>query len=429
MLSEAATTFQLFSVTLATAAALAWLNERFIRLPTTIGVMLIALVMSLGIQGAGYLGMPIEQVVSAQLARLEFRDALLDVMLAFLLFAGAMHVKLADLAAGRTVIAILATAGALLTTILSGVGTHLISSALGSPVGLAACLLFGALISPTDPVAVLGILSSSGIPQKLEAKIAGESLFNDGVGVVIFFVLLAAMGYGEASRGDAVTAGWIAEFLAVEVLGAFAIGAVLGGVAFLMMRGIENYKIEALISLALCMGTYATASWLHASGPLAVVVAGLLVGNPVREHAVSQKTAHSIDTFWELIDEILNIVLFVLIGMEVLLVRFSQVGTVTGLAAIGIVLLARFVAVGSTILLLRSYHEFTPHTVKVMTWGGLRGGISVALALSLPPDLPGRDAVLTMTYIVVIFSIVVQGLTIGPLVERLPGLFAPPAGR
>jgi CPA1 family monovalent cation:H+ antiporter len=336
-----------------------------------------------------------------------------------------MHVKIADLIDGRLVIAILATVGVVLTTALIGISTHLLSTALGPGIGLTACLLFGALISPTDPVAVLGILSTAGVPKQLESKIAGESLFNDGIGVVVFSVLLAVSGYSDAAHGDGVTVGWIAGFFVLEVGGAFAIGLILGGIAFAMMRGIENYKIEALISLALCVGAYSAAAAVHASGPLAVVVAGLLVGNPVREHAVSQKTERSIDTFWELIDEILNVILFVLIGMEVLLIAFSRVATITGIAAIGIVLLARFAAVGGTIGLLRQRRNFTPHAIKIMTWGGLRGGISVALALSLPADLPGRDAVLTMTYIVVIFSIVVQGLTIGPLIERLHGLFAP----
>ena len=424
MPSEVASTFHLLSLTLVTVAALAWINAKFTTLPTTIGVMIISLTMSLGLQAMSLIGFPIESLVETQLARIDFRDALLDVMLAFLLFAGSLHVKLSDLIEGKWVIAILATVGVVLTTTMIGLSMWQITPWLGISIGFIPCLLFGALISPTDPVAVLGILKASGVPKKLQAKIAGESLFNDGIGLVVFSVILAVVAGGTNHAEGDVSVLWVLRFFALEVFGSLAMGLACGAVTFWLMRGIDDHKVEVLISLALSMGAYSAASALHMSGPLAVVVAGIFVGNPIREHALSTGSAHHIDTFWELVDEILNIVLFVLIGMEVLLISFTQASIGAGLIAIPIVLLARFVAVGGTVTMLRLRRHFTPHSVKIMTWGGLRGGISVALALSLPQDLVGRELVVTMTYIVVIFSIIVQGLTITPLIDRLPGVFS-----
>lgn len=423
MTSEVAGTFHLLSLTLATAAALAWISTKVTNLPTTIGVMIIALAMSLGLHGMGLLGLPIDELVRTQLERLDFRDALLDVMLAFLLFAGALHVKLSDLIEGKWVITLLATVGVVLTTVMIGFTMWQVAPMVGITLGLLPCLLFGSLISPTDPVAVLAILKSSGVPKKLQAKIAGESLFNDGIGVVIFSVILAIAVGGSDHGGGSVDALWVLRFIGQEILGSFALGLAGGVFTYWLMRGIDEYKVEVLISLALCMGAYSAASALHMSGPLAVVVAGLFVGNPIREHAFSSSAAHHIDTFWEIVDEILNIVLFVLIGMEVLLISFTTASVTLGVVAIPIVLLARFVAVGGMVTSLRLRSHFTPHAVKIMTWGGLRGGISVALALSLPLDLPGRELIVTMTYVVVIFSIIVQGLTITPLIDRLPGVF------
>jgi len=423
MTSEAASTFNLLSLTLATAAALAWINAKLTKLPTTIGVMIIALAMSLSLQAMSWLGLPIEGLVTSQLERLDFRDALLDVMLAFLLFAGALHVKLSDLIEGKWVITLLATVGVVLTTFMIGLSMWMIAPILGVSLDFLPCLLFGSLISPTDPVAVLAILRSSGVPKKLQAKIAGESLFNDGIGVVFFSVILAIAAGGPNHGGHPAEFLWVLRFLGQEVFGSLAMGLACGAFAYWLMRGIDDYKVEVLISLALSMGAYSAASALHMSGPLAVVVAGLFIGNPIREHAISPGSARHIDTFWELVDEILNIVLFVLIGMEVLLISFTSASVALGAAAVPIVLLARFTAVGGTITGLRLRRHFTPHAVKIMTWGGLRGGISVALALSLPDELAGRELIVTMTYIVVIFSIIVQGLTITPLIDRLPGVF------
>jgi CPA1 family monovalent cation:H+ antiporter len=409
--------FSILSLVLVTAAVFAWINHRFVRLPPTIGVMLIALGMSLGLHAAGLVGLDLRDSVAELLDRLDFKHLLMDVMLAFLLFAGALHVKLDDLFGQKWVITILATAGVLLSTALVGGLIWLVSGTLGIELGLSWCLVFGALISPTDPIAVLGILKSVRAPKSLETKITGESLFNDGIGVVVFSVILA-IAVGE----QPVAALSVAKLLAVEVGGGVLIGLACGWIAFRMLASVDRYQVEVLITLALCTGVYTLASALHASGPIAVVLAGLLIGNTGRAYAMSETTVRHLDTFWELVDEILNVVLFVLIGMEVLVMSFALPHLLAGIVAIPLVLIARLIAVGGTVSALRFRREFTPHAVKIMTWAGLRGGISVALALSIPDGLAARDPIVSMTYVVVVFSIVVQGLTIGKLVRRVrPG--------
>jgi CPA1 family monovalent cation:H+ antiporter len=407
--------FGILSLVLVTAALFAWINHRFVRLPTTIGVMLIALGMSLGLLVAGLVGPDITPGVERLLDRLDFKHLLLDVMLAFLLFAGALHVKLDDLFGQKWVISILATAGVLLSTALVGGLIHAASGALGLDVALTWCLVFGALISPTDPIAVLGILKLAKAPKSLETKITGESLFNDGIGVVVFGVVLAI-----AVGDEPVTAAAVARDLLVEVGGAVIIGLAGGWLAFLMLRGVDDYKLEVLITLALCTGAYSLASLVHASGPIAVVLAGLLIGNTGRASAMSETTVRRLDTFWELVDEVLNVMLFVLIGMEVLVMSFALPHLLAGLVAIPLVLLSRLIAVSSTVGALRFRREFTPHAIKIMTWAGLRGGISVALALSIPDGLAARELIVSMTYVVVVFSIVVQGLTVGKLARLVP---------
>jgi len=406
--------FGILSLVLVTAALFAWINHRFVRLPTTIGVMLIALGMSLGLVALRSLGLDFSEQAASLLDQLDFKHLLLDVMLAFLLFAGALHVDLNDLFGQKWVIAILATAGVLLSTALVGGLIWLACGALGLDVALAWCLVFGALISPTDPIAVLGILKSARAPKSLEAKITGESLFNDGIGVVVFGVVLAV-----AIGTEPVSATGIAWHLLVEVGGAVLIGVIGGALAFRMLHSVDDYKLEVLITLALCTGAYSLASSLHASGPIAVVLAGLLIGNTGRAYAMSETTVQHLDTFWELVDEVLNVMLFVLIGMEVLVMSFEWPHLLAGLVAIPLVLLARLIAVGGTVAALRWRRDFTPHAVKIMTWAGLRGGISVALALSIPDGLAARNLIVSMTYVVVVFSIVVQGLTIGTLAQRV----------
>ncbi|HVT42850.1 MAG TPA: sodium:proton antiporter [Thermoanaerobaculia bacterium] len=394
------------------AAVFSYVNHRFIRLPVTIGVMLIALAMSFALILVGTFGPDFTDEVEIMLQSIDFDETLLHGMLSFLLFAGALHINLNDLAEQKWVIATLATIGLLISTAIIGFGGWWILGAAGMPIPLVYCLLFGALISPTDPIAVLGILRKANAPKTLETKIAGESLFNDGVGVVVFLVLL------EVATGSVeVTAGHILALLGQETVGGALFGIAIGYIAYRMLKSVDNYQVEVLITLALVTGGYALAMALHLSGPIAIVVAGLMIGNQGRRLAMSDRTREHLDTFWELVDEILNAILFLLLGLEVLILTFTERYLLAGALLIPVVLLARFIAVGIPVRLLRRFRPFSPGAVRILTWGGLRGGISVALALSIPSG-PERDVVLAITYAVVIFSIVVQGLTIGPMIRR-----------
>lgn len=407
--------FNILAVLVTLSAVFSYFNYRYIRLPTTIGLMLIALVMSLGLIALGSLGIGIEQQVEQLLHNIDFDETLLHGMLSFLLFAGALHINLEDLLRQKRIIGILATGGVVGSTFLVGILSWWAFNAIGLAVPLIYCLLFGALISPTDPIAVLSILKSARVPKSLETKISGESLFNDGVAVVVFIVLL-----GVVTGANEVTPAEVVFLFAKEALGGIAFGLATGALAYWMLKRVDNYQVEILITLALVTGGYALADALHISGPISIVVAGLLIGNRGRLLAMSEKTRQNLDTFWELVDHILNAVLFVLIGLEVLVLAFSSAYLAAGLLAIPIVLLARFVSVGLPVVLLRPFRAFSPDVVKILTWGGLRGGISVALALSLPSSLP-RDAILAVTYTVVVFSILVQGLTIRKLVRAWQG--------
>ncbi len=399
---------------LITAAALfSYLNHRFIRLPTTIGLMLIALGISVTLVLIGMLGWPALRLEAETFLRgIDFHEALMQGMLSFLLFAGALHVNLSDLRNQKWVIALLATLGVLTSTVLVGGLTYWLMDLLGLHLPFIYCLVFGALISPTDPIAVLGILKTVRVPKSLETKITGESLFNDGVGVVIFLVLA-----GIAAGDQPVTATSVTVMFLTEALGGVAFGLVIGGISYYMLRSINNYSVEVLITLALVTGGYALASALHLSGPIAMVVAGLLIGNHGRRSAMSEITRQHLDTFWELVDELLNAVLFVLIGLEVLVLSFKASYFQAALVLAPAVLLARFVSVSVPVLLLRRVRKFSRGVIPIMTWGGLRGGISVALALSLPLG-PEREVILAVTYLIVVFSITVQGLTIGRVIRH-----------
>ena len=411
--------FQLSAALLSLAALFSYVNHRFLRLPTTIGLMLIAMASSLVLVAVGELFPAVEAEARAHLQGVDFNKTLMQGMLGFLLFAGALHVNLAELKKQRTLIGSLATAGVAMSTVLVGGMAYVLLNALGVEIRLIYCLLFGALISPTDPIAVLGILKHAGAPKELEMKIAGESLFNDGVAVVAFLGLL------EIASG---TTGFDLPRLSLlflqEAVGGVVFGLVLGYAALAMLRGVDDYKVEVLLSLATAAGGYALAYALHVSGPIAMVVAGLFIGNEARAGAMSEKTREHLDDFWELMDEILNAVLFVLIGLELLIISFSGRTLLAGLVAFPVVILARFIAVALPVSLMRRRRVFSPGAIRILTWGGLRGGVSVALALSIPAHLPNgmpvpeREVVLAITYAVVVISIVVQGLTIGPLVGR-----------
>ncbi|MDX1375821.1 MAG: sodium:proton antiporter [Burkholderiales bacterium] len=395
-------------------ALLAYANHRWLRLPTTIGVMLIALLLSLALIAAGELGYGVEAWAERIVGRIDFSEALMHGMLSFLLFAGALHVDLNDLARQKFIIGTLATAGIVLSTFLVGTALWLVLPLAGFTLPYIWCLVFGALISPTDPIAVLGILKSARVPKSLEVKVAGESLFNDGVGVVVFLVLV-----GIATKGGDVSAGAVAGLFALEALGGALLGLGLGTLAYWMLKSVDSYQVEVLLTLALVMGGYSLALALHTSGPIAIVVAGLFIGNQGRRWAMSETTREHLDTFWELVDEILNAVLFVLLGLEILVLSLRGETLVAGLLAIPIVLLARWVSVSLPVRLMRRLREFTPGAITVMTWGGLRGGISVALALSLPAASEARELLVAVTYVVVVFSILVQGLSVGAVVRRV----------
>jgi CPA1 family monovalent cation:H+ antiporter len=399
---------------LVVTALLAYLNHRFVGLPTTIGVMVTALVFTLvliGVDAVG-LGGGLRQYEESLLRSISFSEVLMQGMLSLLLFAGALHVDLSELKAYRWQIGVLAVVGTLASTVVVGVSMWLVLPAVGLPLPLIYCLLFGALISPTDPIAVMGILKSAGAPKNLELVIAGESLFNDGVGVVIFSLLL-----GMLASGVTPSVGQGFELLLREAGGGLVFGAVLGYVTFIMLRSVDNYQVEVLLTLAAVTGGYALANKLHVSGPLAMVVAGLIIGNHGRALAMSDTTRRYVDMFWELLDEILNAVLFVLIGMEVIVIAFSaNVFAAAALAAF-ITLAARALVAGLPVGLMPHLFRLPRGSWQVLTWGGLRGGISVALALSIPGG-PERETILALTYCVVVASILGQGLSIGSVVRR-----------
>ena len=412
---------QLLAAVITLSAAFSYINHRWIRLPTTIGLMVMAMVLSLVLIIVGIVHDPFSEMAEGWVASIGFYETLMHGMLGFLLFAGALHVDLGDLSRQKGVIALLATVGVIISTLLIALLFWLTTAMFGHPVKWIVCLLFGALISPTDPISVLGLLKRVGAPESLATKIAGESLFNDGIGVVVFMVVFSLAGLD--GDGTHLTAGTMATLFVQEAVGGAVFGFVIGAIAYSMLKSIDHYQVEILISLALVTGGYTLATALHVSGPIAMVVAGLLMGNHGRTFAMSQTTRVHLDTFWELIDEILNALLFVLIGLELIVLSFSMPYVLTAVVMIPVVIFARFVAVGLPVTALRWVRGFTPHAVKALTWGGLRGGISVALALYLPKTINGtafadREIILTVTYAVVVFSIVVQGLTISPMLRR-----------
>jgi CPA1 family monovalent cation:H+ antiporter len=405
---------QITAVLISLTALFSFLNHVYLKLPSTIGVMAISIALSLMLLILGSMGYPLllEQEKTL-LEGIDFSTTLLHGMLSFLLFAGALHVDLNRLASLKWVVASLATIGVLLSTIIVAWLIWLVASLLELPLEFIHCLLFGALISPTDPVAVISTLKTVGVPVSLETKIAGESLFNDGVGVVLFLVI-----FNIAYSSEQMHAAEVAELFITETLGGALFGILAGYIAYRMLKRVDNYQVEIIISLALVMGGYVFAEAWHLSAPIAIVVAGLLIGNHGRQFAMSDQTREHLDTFWELIDEILNAVLFVLLGLEVLLIIPISINTLLlAMIAIPVVLLARFVSVSLPVTALRKWYRFSPGVVKILTWGGLRGGISVALVLSLPAD-EVRMYLLPITYAVVVFAMLVQGLTLGTVIKR-----------
>lgn len=411
--------FSLVSTLIALAAIASYINYRYFKLPTTIGVMLVALLASLGIIIAGPFAAGFRDHTATLLAQIDFEQTVLHGMLAFLLFAGSIHVDLEDLAREWLTISILAILGTLASTFIVGGLTFLVLGWLGLGIPFLHALLFGALISPTDPIAVLGIMKSVGASRQLEVQIAGESLFNDGFGVVIFLIIIQLTGL---AGGDEPTGpGAVAFLLFKEIGGAIVLGLGTGLVAYYMLKRVDNYQVEVLLTLALAMRVYALADALHFSAPIASVVAGLFVGNQGRTLAMTEKTREHVDDFWELIDEILNAVLFLLIGLQLLVLPLQIRWITAGLLAIPLVLLARWLCIFSIVTPLHRVHNQSKGAVAVLTWGGLRGAISVAMALAVPAS-DSRSLLLTLTYCVVVFSILVQGLSVGWVIRRTGGV-------
>ena len=421
--------FEIAASMLVLSAIFGWVNHAFLKLPHTIGLLIMALVASFVLLGLEFIfpALGLTATVKSAIGQIDFNETVMNGMLAFLLFAGALHVDMAFLKSRRWAIGLMATIGVLISTAIVGTGFYFVTKLVGLDIPFIWALVFGALISPTDPVAVLSILKTVTMPRELEAKIAGESLFNDGVGVVVFTIILAvAIGAGGEHGAHAMGVVDVAQLFVVEAIGGAVLGFMTGWLGYKAMAMIDEHAIEILITLGIVAGTYALAGRIHLfghhlSGPIAVVIAGLLIGNKGAEFAMSEKTRTYLFGFWEMIDEILNSVLFLLIGLEILILGDQlNIGTalLLILLSIPLVLIARFIAVSVPLKFLGIFKSFTKGAVPVLTWGGLRGGISVALALSLPDTVAAKPIILTATYGVVIFSIIVQGLTVKEVVQR-----------
>ncbi len=404
--------FDIAAVLAAIAAGFGYINHRVLRLPATTGTLTVSLASSLMLLAVdrAFPALRLEEVAAAFLGQIDFNQTLMHGMLSFLLFAGALHVDLEGLLENKWTIGSLATVGVLLSTAIVGVATWWIFSRLGLHLPLAVCLTFGALISPTDPIAVMGLLKELRAPRGLESQIAGESLFNDGIGVVVFFAMVSIAGLSPSGHMPPGAAG-VLTFFAREVIGGVALGLALGSVGYRALKSINDHSLELLITLALAMFVYSLAFWIHVSGPIAVVVAGLLIGNPGRQFAMSDRTREHVDAFWSMIDEILNAVLFLLLGLQVLAMPRGAQTIGAGLVAIPVTLLARLISVAAPVAVMSVRGRLVRGLVPILTWSGLRGGLSVAMALSLP-TFPGREILLACTYAVVVFSIIVQGQTV-----------------
>ncbi|MGV6827814.1 MAG: cation:proton antiporter [Flavobacteriales bacterium] len=407
--------FFIITVLVLLSATFGYINVRFLKLPNTIGLMLITILFTLGVFVLSYYDHTLLNAEKHIISQIDFKAVLLDVMLSFMLFAGALHTNFEQLKVQRWPILAFSTAGVLVSTFLVGISLFFVLKLMQLEIDFIYCLLFGALISPTDPIAVLGIMKKANVAKKLEVKIVGESLFNDGVGVVVFLTIyqIAKLGVEEVEVLH------IAKLFGEEVIGGILLGLVLGWITYRLMKSIDDYDIEVIITLAVVMVGTVIAQKFHLSAPLAMVTSGLIVGNDtVRGTAMSEITESYVDKFWELIDILLNTILFVLIGMEILVLTFHLQYVIAGIIAIPVVLLCRYLSIQGPINFFKKKLDFVPNTHLIMTWGGLRGGISIALALGLTQDMH-RDLFLVITYIIVVFSILVQGLTVGKLVKKL----------
>jgi monovalent cation:H+ antiporter, CPA1 family len=405
---------EFFAIIISISAIFGYVNHKWLKLPTTIGVMLISVVLGIALKLIESLNPDSISPLRNFLTGFDFSSFVLDFILCFLLFAGSLHVNLTELKGAAATVFSYATLGVLISTFLIGVATKIIVSWFGYDINFISCLLFGALISPTDPISVIGILSKYKIPQKLKTEIIGESLFNDGVGVVIFAVIYSLIIGGN----EAFTVGNVLKIFSIEVVGGLGIGFLVGYMGYILMKSIDHYQTEIMITLAVVTGGYTIASQFHASGPLAMVIAGLLIGNKVKKHAMSDITAEYLDKFWELIDEICNTILFVLMGLEIFLVPFDISYLLVGFILIFVSLAARYISLLPAFFVFNRKEPNKSLNLAVLTWGGLRGRISIALALSLTNKIEGCSLFIVSTYCIVIFSIIVQGLSIKKLLRR-----------
>jgi CPA1 family monovalent cation:H+ antiporter len=406
--------YAIASTLIVLAALFGYINVRFLKLPTTIGLMIITILFTIGLLITGQFNDTLLSYEKQLIANIDFQTILLDVMLSFLLFAGALHTNFEQLKVQRAPVLVFATLGTLASTFLVGISVYFLLQIIGLNVAFIYCLLFGALISPTDPIAVLGILKKANAPKILETKIVGESLFNDGVGVVVFLTVFSI----AASPNEAHGFSHVAKLFGQEVIGGIALGLVLGWITYRLLKSVDDYEVEVIITIATVMGGTMLAHHFHTSAPLAMVTAGLFVGNDtVRHSAMSETTETYVDKFWELIDVLLNTILFVLIGMEMLVLTLEGDYILAGLIAVPLVLFCRYASLWIPIKFFAKKLGFVPNTNLIMTWGGLRGGISIALALSLTSEMH-RELFLVITYIIVVFSIIGQGLTVERIIKK-----------
>jgi CPA1 family monovalent cation:H+ antiporter len=406
--------YEIASILIVLASIFGYINVRFLKLPTTIGLMIITILFTILLLIIGQFNDALLTQEKVLISNIDFETVLLDVMLSFLLFAGALHTNFEQLKVQRGPVLVFATLGTLVSTFLVAIMVYFLLQIIGLDVEFIYCLLFGALISPTDPIAVLGILKKANAPKILETKIVGESLFNDGVGVVVFLTIFSIASSPNTDLGLTN----VATLFGQEVIGGIGLGLILGWITYRLLKSIDDYEVEVIITIATVMGGTMLAHYFHTSAPLAMVTAGLFVGNDtVRHTAMSDTTETYVDKFWELIDVLLNTILFVLIGMEMLILTLNVSSIIAGLIAVPVVLICRYLSLWFPIKFFAKKLGFVRNTNLIMTWGGLRGGISIALALSLTPEMH-RELFLVITYIIVIFSIVGQGLTVERIIKK-----------
>lgn len=405
--------FHLFSILIVLSAGFAYINFRVLKLPNAIGLMLVSLLFSFIMLIIGYYFPSFKDSIAIKMDSINFSELLLESMLSFMLFAGAIHIKFKDLKNEKLSILLFSTISVIISTVIVGFASFYLLNFMGIPVLLLHAMLFGALISPTDPIAVLSILKSAGVSKSLETKIAGESLFNDGVAVVVFITILRL-----AKPGTDLNIGSILLLFGQEAVGGLVLGIIIGYIGYKLIASINNYQVEVLITLAIVMGGYTLAHYTHVSGPLAMVATGLITGNQGKSLGMSDITAEYVDKFWELIDEILNALLFVLIGLELLIIQTNQKTLFAAIIILFITLATRYISVYIPSIAVRLKERITQKTILILTWGGLRGGISIALALSIDPDY-NKDLWVTITYVIVCFSILVQGTTIGKFAQKM----------